>query len=218
LSYGILDLAEFLPRSILAFAIAAIVIEITPGPNMGYLAALTVSSGIRAGLAAVAGVALGLAVYGGVATVGLAAIIQQSRFLYEALRWSGVAYLLWLAWEGWSSERDAGPQAAASHDGALRTAFERGLITNLLNPKAGIFFITIVPTFVTPTTDHVMAQTVVLSGLFVMIATGIHLLIVLLADRLRDVLTDPARRRTIRKVLAVVLAAIAVWFAVTTAP
>ena len=212
----ILDLADFMPGSILAFAIASIVIEVTPGPNMAYLAALTVSNGIRAGLAAVAGVALGLAIYGAVAAVGLAEIIQQSRFLYEALRWSGVAFLLWLAWEGWSAEPEAGPDAADGHGGTLRKAFQRGLITNLLNPKAGIFFIAVVPTFVTPATGHVMAQTVVLSAVFVAIATSIHLLIVLLASRLGDVLSDPSRRRTIRKVLAVVLAAIAVWFAVTT--
>ena len=106
--------------------------------------------------------------------------------------------------------------SADGHGGTLRKAFQRGLITNLLNPKAGIFFIAVVPTFVTPATDHVMAQTVVLSAVFVTIATSIHLLIVLLASRLGDVLSDPSRRRTIRKVLAVVLAAIAVWFAVTT--
>jgi threonine/homoserine/homoserine lactone efflux protein len=218
LSFRILDLADVMPRSILAFAIAAIVIEITPGPNMAYLAALTISSGIRTGAAAVAGVALGLGIYGAVAAVGLAEVIQQSRFLYEALRWSGVAFLLWLAWQGWSAEREAAPDASSDHGGALRTAFRRGLITNLLNPKAGIFFIAVVPTFVTPATDHVLAQTLVLSSLYVMIATSIHLLIVLLANRLRAVLSDPARRRTIRKVLAAVLAAIAVWFAVTTAP
>jgi threonine/homoserine/homoserine lactone efflux protein len=134
------------------------------------------------------------------------------------LRWSGVAFLLWLAWQGWSAERETGPDASSDHGGALRTAFRRGLITNLLNPKAGIFFIAVVPTFVTPDTDHVLAQTLVLSSLYVLIATSIHLLIVLLANRLRAVLSDPARRRTIRKVLAAVLAAIAVWFAVTTAP
>lgn len=209
-------MADFMPGSILAFAIASIVIEVTPGPNMAYLAALTVSNGIRAGLAAVAGVALGLAIYGAVAAVGLAEIIQQSRFLYEALRWSGVAYLLWLAWEGWSAEPEAEPDTADGHGGTLRKAFQRGLITNLLNPKAGIFFIAVVPTFVTPATGHVMAQTVVLSAVFVAIATSIHLLIVLLASRLGGVLSDPSRRRTIRKVLAVVLAAIAVWFAVAT--
>jgi threonine/homoserine/homoserine lactone efflux protein len=218
LSFRILDLADVMPRSILAFAIAAIVIEITPGPNMAYLAALTISSGMRTGVAAVAGVALGLGIYGAVAAVGLAEIIQQSRFLYEALRWSGVAFLLWLAWQGWSAEGEAAPDASGDHGGALRTAFRRGLITNLLNPKAGIFFIAVVPTFVTPATDHVLAQTLVLSSLYVTIATSIHLLIVLLANRLRAVLSEPARRRTIRKVLAAVLAAIAVWFAVTTAP
>jgi threonine/homoserine/homoserine lactone efflux protein len=216
LSSRILDLADFMPGSILAFGVASIVIEVTPGPNMAYLAALTVSNGIRAGLAAVAGVALGLAHLRRGCGSRACRDIQQSRFLYEALRWSGVAYLLWLAWKGWSAEPEAAPDTADGHGGTLRKAFQRGLITNLLNPKAGIFFIAVVPTFVTPATNHVMAQTVVLSAVYVTIATSIHLLIVLLASRLGDVLSDPSRRRTIRKVLAVVLVAIAVWFAVTT--
>jgi threonine/homoserine/homoserine lactone efflux protein len=206
-----------LPQSILAFALTALVIEVTPGPNMAYLAALALSGGVRVGLAAVAGVALGLAIYGLIAALGLTAIIEQSHLLYQALRWGGVAYLFWLAWEAWSSKRETGPDAADGHDGALRTAFRRGLVTNLLNPKAGMFYVAVVPSFVTPDTHHVMAQTLLLSSVFVAVATSIHLVIVLLASRLHGVLADPAQRRMVRRVLALVLAAIAVWFAVSTA-
>jgi threonine/homoserine/homoserine lactone efflux protein len=184
---------------------------------MAYLAALSLSGGVRVGLAAVAGVALGLAIYGLIAALGLTAIIEQSHLLYEALRWGGVAYLFWLAWDAWSSERETGSDPADSHDEALHPAFRRGLVTNLLNPKAGVFYVAVVPSFVTPDTQHVMAQTLLLSGIFVAIATGVHLAIVLLASRLHGVLADPAQRRTVRRVLALVLAAIAVWFAVSTA-
>ncbi len=84
---------------LLAFALTALVIEITPGPNMTYLAALSLSSGARAGFAAVAGIALGLMIYGIVAAFGLTAIIDETPFLYSLMRWGGVLYLLWLAWE-----------------------------------------------------------------------------------------------------------------------
>ena len=67
------------PPAILAFALTCAIVELTPGPNMGYLATLSVSHGARVGLAAVAGVALGLAVYGLVAALGLAAVIEQSH-------------------------------------------------------------------------------------------------------------------------------------------
>jgi threonine/homoserine/homoserine lactone efflux protein len=205
---------DVVPPSLLAFALTCVIIEITPGPNMAYLAALSLSRGWRVGVAAVAGVALGLAVYGLVAALGLAAIIERSRFLYETLRWAGVAYLGWLAFEAWSSERESSPEMAGA-DGELRSAFRRGLITNLLNPKAGIFYVAMVPTFVAAN-DHVVAQTLLLSAVFVAIATAIHLMIVLLASRLHGLLADPARRRVVRRLLALVLAGIAVWFAVAT--
>jgi threonine/homoserine/homoserine lactone efflux protein len=210
-------MGEPFATSLLAFAATCAIIELTPGPNMAYLAALSLASGVRAGIAAVAGVALGLAIYGFVAALGLAALIEQSRVLYEMLRWSGVAYLMWLAWKAWSSERETSPQATDGPDGTARIAFRRGLITNLLNPKAGVFYVAVVPTFVTPSPDNVVAQTLLLSGIFVAVATAIHLSIVLLASRLHDVLTDPAQRRVVRRTLAVLLAGVAVWFAVSTA-
>ena len=208
---------ELLPPALLAFAATCVVIELTPGPNMAYLAALSLSNGARVGIAAVAGVALGLSAYGLVAALGLAALIEQSHLLYETLRWAGVIYLFWLAWEAWSSERKTGPESSEGSDRAMRAAFRRGLITNLLNPKAGVFYVAMVPTFVTPGTTAVIEQTLLLSAIFVTIATAIHLSIVLLASRLHGILTDPARLRVVRKALAVVLAGIAIWFAVSTA-
>ena len=99
-----------LSATLLAFALTCVIIEITPGPNMAYLAALSLSRGWRVGLAAVAGVALGLAVYGVAAALGVAAIIEQlDASSMRACAGRGVAYLLWLAWEAWSSEREANP-------------------------------------------------------------------------------------------------------------
>src|SRR5262249_61915030 len=90
---------------LLAFALTALIIEITPGPNMTYLAALSLSSGMRTGFAAVAGIAIGLMTYGIVAALGLAALIDSSPLLYGILRWGGVVYLLWLAWGAWAGDR-----------------------------------------------------------------------------------------------------------------
>src|SRR3954465_1575458 len=80
---------------LLAFALTAFIIEITPGPNMTYLAALSLSHGARTGFAAVAGIALGLMSYGIAAALGLAALIDSSPLLYELMRWAGVGYLVW---------------------------------------------------------------------------------------------------------------------------
>ncbi|EKS37218.1 LysE family translocator [Afipia broomeae] len=200
---------------LLAFALTCLVIEITPGPNMAYLAALSLSQGVRAGIAAVAGIALGLAIYGVAASLGLSAIIDNSRFLYETLRWGGVAYLLWLAWEAWTAEREVSPETV---DGGISpwTAFRRGLITNLLNPKAAVFYVAVLPDFIQIEKGAVAEQTLMLSAIYVGIATSIHLVIVLLASRLQRVIATAEQRRTVRRVLAVLLAAIAIWFAFST--
>ncbi|CAN5381992.1 LysE family translocator [soil metagenome] len=203
-------------HSLLAFALTSLVIEITPGPNMAYLGALSLSYGIRVGLAAVAGVALGLSIYGLAATLGLSAVIDSSKFLYETLRWAGVIYLLWLAWEAWAAERR--PSAAADGQPATspRTAFRRGLITNLLNPKAAVFYVAVLPDFIRIGHGTVAAQTLTLSAIYVGIATAIHLMLVVFASRLQGMIMSPDKRRNIRRALAVLLAAIAIWFAFST--
>lgn len=194
----------------------AFVIEVTPGPNMAYLGALSLSQGVRVGLAAVAGIALGLSVYGLAATLGLSAVIDNSRFLYEALRWAGVAYLLWLAWDAWAAERETSSAAEAPRTIPPRTAFRRGLITNLLNPKAAVFYVAVLPDFIQIGKGSVAAQTLTLSAVYVGIATVIHLTLVLLASRMQGSIESPDKRRGIRRALAVLLAGIAIWFAFST--
>jgi threonine/homoserine/homoserine lactone efflux protein len=199
-----------------AFALTSLIIEITPGPNMTYLAALSLSSGMRTGFAAVAGIAIGLATYGIVAALGLAAAIDGSPLLYGLLRWGGVAYLLWLAWEAWSSERETAPEATDGPDGEPWLAFRRGLITNLLNPKAAVFYVAVLPEFIRPDGGSVMAQTLTLSLIYVAVATAIHCGIVALAGLLQSKFATPDSRRTVRRLLAMALVAIAIWFALTT--
>ncbi|KWV58810.1 lysine transporter LysE [Bradyrhizobium macuxiense] len=200
---------------LLAFALTSFVIEITPGPNMTYLAALSLSSGTRAGFAAVGGIALGLMTYGVIAALGLAAVIESSPLLYGLLRWGGVLYLLWLAWEAWSGQTD-GASDRGSDSERPWPAFRRGLITNLLNPKAAVFYLTILPEFVRPDAGSVVSQTLVLSLLYVAIATLIHAVIVTLAGALQSTIDVANNRRPIRAAFALALVGIAVWFAVTT--
>jgi threonine/homoserine/homoserine lactone efflux protein len=201
---------------LLAFALTSVIIEVTPGPNMTYLAALSLTSGMRTGFAAVAGIALGLATYGVVAALGLAAVIEHSPLLYGILRWGGVAYLLWLAWETWSSEHETSPDATDGPDGEPFVAFRRGLITNLLNPKAAVFYVAVLPEFIRQGAGSVMSQTLTLGAIYVTIATAIHAGIVALAGTLQSKIATPDNRRTIRRLLALALVAIAIWFALTT--
>jgi threonine/homoserine/homoserine lactone efflux protein len=203
-------------NALFAFALTALIIEITPGPNMTYLAALSLSGGMRTGFAAVAGIAIGLFTYGIIAALGLAAVIDNSPLLYGLLRWGGVAYLLWLAWDTWSSERETSPDATNGVDGEPWIAFRRGLITNLLNPKAAVFYVAVLPEFIRPGAGSVMSQTLALSAIYVTIATAIHTAIVALAGSLQSMVAASNSRRMVRRLLALALVIIAVWFALAT--
>jgi threonine/homoserine/homoserine lactone efflux protein len=198
----------------LAFLWTAFVIELTPGPNMTYLAILSLSEGKKAGLVAVIGVALGLLIVGLLAAFGLAAIVAQSRFLYEVMRWGGVVYLLWLAYDIWR-QHDANNADQKDNNNTLATYFQRGLITNLLNPKAAVFYLAILPPF-TDATKPLLAQTLSLSVSYVIVATCVHAAIVLLAAQARTTLTNSAQVTLINKILSLSLGAVALWLAWTT--
>lgn len=203
-----------IPFSTLAsFLLTALVIEVTPGPNMTYLALISATDGRRAGFVTVGGIALGLAAVGLVAGVGVAEAIQASDTLYAVLRWAGVAFLLYLAWDGWRSP--AVPEAHREVEDGKH--FMRGLITNLLNPKAGVFYIAVLPTFMTPQLSPV-PQAMLLTAIYVGVATLVHSAIVLLAGTLEPLLNDPRRETLVRRVLSALLALVALWFAWTTAP
>ena len=198
------------PEALAAFVLTSTVIELTPGPNMAWLAIVAASEGRRPGYAAVAGVAIGLAVVGIAAALGLAAAITASPVLYQGLRWGGVLYLLWLAWDGWRDGDDGVDHMPAG--ARLRRYFRRGLITNLLNPKAAVFYIAVLPGFTNPG-GTVLVETITLSLVYVAVATAIHAAIVTLAGLARRILDDPRRSRIVRRVLSALLACIALWFA-----
>jgi threonine/homoserine/homoserine lactone efflux protein len=196
------------------FLVASLLVEMTPGPNMAYLAALAATRGRAVGLAAVAGVALGLGLLGVAAGAGLAALVGADPLAYQLLRWAGVAYLLWLAWRTAASEDG---DAAPGGGDAARSAFAAGLVTNLLNPKALLFYVAMLPGF-TRGPQAPMSDYVVLGLAYVAVATLVHAAIVLLAARLEPWLADAGKRRRARRAFAGALVAIAAWFALSTTP
>ncbi|WP_076861365.1 LysE family translocator [Bradyrhizobium mercantei] len=200
-------------NSLFAFVLTVTLIELTPGPNMGYLAVLAASAGRRAGLAATAGVALGLLGVGIASSLGLAAIVTASNPLYEAIRWAGALYLLWLAWQGWR----AAPQEITKPVEATANTefFLRGLMTNLLNPKAGVFYLSIFPTFIDEKRP-LLLQTAILLTVYVAIATAIHTAVVISANAIRPGIEKQANTMLIRRTMSVLLAVVAIWLFYTT--
>ena len=200
---------------VLEFIVTVLLLELTPGPNMAYLATLTLDRGRRAGLLATAGVAAGLSVHATVAALGLGVVISKAPFIYELLRWTGVAYILFLAWEAWQSDEKGSPVLTGSASSPL---FWRGFLSNVFNPKSIIFFVSVVPGFVgfNSAGSGLLLQVARLGAIYVAIATTIHTAIVLFAGGLRPVLMSGGRHELVRRTLALALVLVAVWLAWTT--
>jgi threonine/homoserine/homoserine lactone efflux protein len=196
------------------FLITTLLIELTPGPNMAWLALTSANKGRKSGFAAVAGIALGLATLGAVSAAGLSELATRSPVVFNLLRYAGVLYLLWLAWATWVGEGE--PSEASEDHKQLVAWFRHGLFLNLLNPKAAVFFITVLPAYIEPSAG-VSSQTVLLSSSYVGIATAIHLLIVLLAGTAHNWLLQGRRKKITQRIFALMIAAIAIWFLITTA-
>lgn len=194
---------------ILGFALAVLLVELTPGPNMGWLVTLTLSEGRRAGLGAITGIALGLAANAALSVLAASLILAQDGGLAQIMSVLAAAMMGWLAWEAW---RDAGESstAVAPRDGGQRHALA-GFVINLINPKAALFFVTVMPQFI-PGGQPSFMQGLAMAATNVAIATTIHLALVLGAGRVRGVLMAEHRARMVRRVLALAMLAVAAWF------
>lgn len=192
------------------FALAVLLIELTPGPNMAWLAGLSATEGRRAGLAATFGTTVGLALNAILAAAGLAALITHAPIVLTFLRWVGAAMMLGLAWAAW---RSAETSAASLPTGAHHTRryFAAGLAINLLNPKAFLFYVVVAPQFVTGGTLE-FRHALIFSAISVTIATVVHLAIIFAGSRAHNWAADPARWHTVRRIMAAVMVGVALWF------
>lgn len=189
------------------FALAVLAIELTPGPNMAWLATLSLAEGRRAGLLATAGVAIGLCANALIAALGLTVLLAADPALLGALHWAGALFMAFLAIGAW---RQA--EAPLAPKGRNARHFGAGLVLNLLNPKALVFFVAVVPPFLdgrAPT----LPQALALAGLSVAIATAVHCALVLGAGRAHHWLAATERVATVRRALALLMAAVALWLA-----
>lgn len=194
---------------IAGFALAVLLIELTPGPNMAWLSGLAATEGRRAGLAAVAGVALGLLANGVLAALGLAALLAAAPEAWHALQWAGAVMMTVLAIEAW---RGAGRTAVPRPPGRIAArAFATGAFINLLNPKAYLFFLVVAPRFLGGSALN-LASALTLAAVSAGIATCVHLLIVLAGSRAHGWLADPRRTRWARRGFALVMLMVAVSF------
>jgi threonine/homoserine/homoserine lactone efflux protein len=142
------------------FALTVLILNATPGVDMALTLVATLRGGIGAGLAAAAGVSVGCIAHALAATFGLAALMTASSAAFQAVKWAGAAYLLWLALGMLRNGLRKTAAAASQADSPAETAraaatwFRQGLLTNVLNPKVALFFLALLPQFIDTHAAH----------------------------------------------------------------
>ncbi len=163
-------------------ALVALTLVLTPGPNMLYLVSRSITQGRRAGLISLLGVGAGFLVYLAAAVAGLATVFASVPGAYTALRIAGAAYLLYLAWQ---AVRPGGASVFAPQTLSLdppRRLFAMGFLTNLLNPKIAVLYVSLLPQFVEPERGSVALQSLVLGATQITVALSINAVWVLTAS------------------------------------
>jgi threonine/homoserine/homoserine lactone efflux protein len=201
--------------NLIAFALVALGMAVTPGPNMIYLISRSICQGGVAGLISLGGVTLGYVFYMLCAAFGITALVLAVPYAYDALRFGGVIYLLYLAW------RTVKPGGRALfHVGELskhspRKLFMMGLVTNLLNPAIAVLYLSLLPLFISPERGNVLGQSLALGFLQISIAVTANALIALMAGFLaRFLARQPTWLAAQRWIMGTMLAGLAVRMAI----
>mgnify|MGYP001236402911 CR=1 FL=1 len=186
------------------FLAAALVIAITPGPGIFYVAARTLAGGRAEGLASTFGTGIGGLFHIAAGALGVSALIMASAEAFTILKFAGAAYLVWLGLKTIREARFALPQGV-TRTGAGR-AFREGILVEALNPKTAAFFLAFIPQFVDPAQGHVALQFAVLGLVPVVLNTLVDVIVVQMAARARDGLSRrPKAIRRMREASGVVM-------------
>src|SRR5438105_7825083 len=203
--------------SLLAFALVSLGMVLTPGPNMIYLISRSIMQGPAAGIVSLGGVALGFVFYMLCAAFGITALLFAVPYAYDALRFAGAAYLLWLAWQALKPGGRSPFQVKQLAIDSPRKLFAMGFVTNLLNPKIAMLYLALLPQFIDPTAGSVLTQSVVLGAIQIAISVSVNAMIALAAGSIALFLgTRPTWLLVQRWLMGTVLAGLAVKLALET--
>ncbi|MCB1337770.1 MAG: LysE family translocator [Maritimibacter sp.] len=177
------------PEHWLAFATAAALLNLSPGPDIAFILGKTAQGGRRAGLAAMLGVWTGTLGHVGFAVVGLSALLVSSAIAFTLVKWVGAGYLVWL---GVKALRSGGTGFVAPVTGrpGFWPTFRQGMLVNLLNPKVAVFMLAFLPQFVVAGVGPVPAQLALHGVMIIVIAGFIEPPLVLAGDKVMRRLRD----------------------------
>lgn len=198
-------------HSLIAFAMISLGMVLTPGPNMIYLISRSICQGRVAGLISLGGVALGFVFYMVCAALGITAMLMAVPYAYDTLRIAGAIYLLWLAWQ---AVRPGGKSLLQVKDlpkDCPKKLFMMGFLTNILNPKIAIMYLSLLPQFITPEHGHFLTQSFFLGLSQIMISISVNAIIVISSGTIASILVRrPFFTQIQRWVMGCVLSALAI--------
>ncbi len=176
--------------NLIAFAFIALGMVLTPGPNMVYLISRSICQGRKAGLISLGGVALGFVFYMLCAALGITAIVMAVPYAYDALRLGGALYLLYLAWQVLKPGGRSPFQVKDLPKDSDSKLFMMGFLTNLLNPKIAVMYLSLLPQFISPEHGSILAQSLVLGSVQIAISVSVNAIIAVTAGSLAVVLAS----------------------------
>jgi threonine/homoserine/homoserine lactone efflux protein len=205
------------------FFAAALLLAITPGPGIFYVAARTLAGGRAEGIASSFGTGLGGMVHVLAGSLGVSAVVLASAELFTGLKLLGAAYLVWIGFRTFqSARRDATTVLigdSATPPVGVRRAFREGIIVEALNPKTAAFFLAFVPQFIDPSADHVALQFVVLGTVSVVLNTAADIVVAFAASGIRDgASARPALIRRLREASGAAMVALGIGLALAKGP
>jgi threonine/homoserine/homoserine lactone efflux protein len=197
--------------TLLAFGLVSLGMVLTPGPNMIYLISRSLCQGRRAGLVSLGGVALGYVFYMFCAAFGITALLLTVPYAYDALRFGGALYLLYLAWQAVKPGGRSPFQVRDLPHDSRRKLFTMGLVTNLANPKIAVMYLSLLPQFISPGHGSVLAQSIALGCVQIVISVTVNALIASMAGSIAVFLAGrPVWLLVQRWLMGTVLAGLAV--------
>ena len=174
----------------LIFAFASLVLNITPGNDMLYVATRSTSQGVKAGIISALGIAGGCVVHLLAAVIGLSAIIANSAIAFDIIKYASAAYLIYLGIRSILSKQNKFNINNTVEKKSLSKLFWQGVFTNVLNPKVALFFLAFLPQFIYPEKGNTGMQILLLGLWFNFSGTVINIIVALLFGKLGKWLAD----------------------------
>jgi threonine/homoserine/homoserine lactone efflux protein len=200
------------PGLLATFLLTVTLLCVIPGPDQLFIVAQAVRRGPRGGVAAAFGMSGGMLVHTTAAVLGLSALVRSSATAFEALRWAGAAYLLWLAITALRRGHAPAPAAQAAPAAPAPTSriLRQAVVTNILNPKIVVFYVAFLPQFLDPARGAIGLQLALLGLTFTLVGLAVDLVVGVTAGRLGRRLTRSRRAaRTLDRLSGVVFVGLA---------